>query len=142
MILPDVNVLVHAYNTGAEKHTQARAWWEQTLRQPEPVALAWVVILGYVRIMTNPRAVPRPIRVADAARDVRAWLACPQTTVIHPTEQHADLFLGFLTTLGKAANLTTDAHLATLSLEHHAQIASTDNDFDRFKGVRWFNPLE
>ncbi len=142
MILPDVNVLVHACNTGADAHPRARAWWEQTLSEPEPVALPWVVILGYVRIMTNPRAVPQPIRVADAARDVRSWLACPQVTVIHPTEKHADLLLGFLTAAGMAANLTTDAHLAALSLEYQARIASTDNDFARFKGVRWFNPLD
>jgi uncharacterized protein len=137
-----VNVLVHACNSGADRHSQARAWWEQTLSEPEPVALPWVVILGYVRIMTNPRAVPRPIRVAEAARDVRAWLACPQVAIIHPTEAHADLFLGFITTLGKAANLTTDAHLAALSLEYQSRIASTDTDFARFKGVRWFNPLD
>jgi toxin-antitoxin system PIN domain toxin len=142
MILPDVNVLVHAYNTGAGTHPRARAWWENALSQPEPVALTWVVILGYVRIMTNPRAVLRPIRVADAAKDVRAWLACPQVTVIHPTEKHAGLFFGFITALGKAANLSTDAHLAALSLEYQARIASTDTDFARFKGVRWFNPLD
>lgn len=142
MILPDVNVLIHAYNTGADTHRRARAWWEITLSEPEPVALPWVVILGYVRIMTNPRAVVRPIRVADAAKDVRDWLACPQVTVVHPTENHADLFLGFITALGKGANLTTDAHLAALSLEYQARIATTDNDFARFKGVRWFNPLD
>lgn len=41
-----------------------------------------------------------------------------------------------------AASLTTDAHLAALSLEHQARIASTDTDFARYKGVRWFNPLD
>ena len=142
MILPDVNVLVHAYNTGASAHPQARAWWEQVLSAPEPVTLPWVVILGYVRIMTNPRAVLRPISISDAARDVRSWLGCQQATIIHPGEKHAGLFFGFLTAIGKGANLTTDAHLAALSLEHHARIATTDNDFARFKGVRWFNPLD
>lgn len=34
--------------------------------------------------------------------------------------------------LGTAGNLTTDAH---------AELASTDTDFARFKGLRWFNPL-
>lgn len=142
MILPDVNVLVHAYNTGAANHPQARAWWERTLSDPEPVALPWVVILGYVRIMTNPRVLPRPVAVVDAARDVRSWLGCPQVTIIQPLEKHADLFFGFITTLGKGANLTTDAHLAALAIEHGARIASTDTDFARFNGVRWFNPLD
>ena len=42
---------------------------------------------------------------------------------------------------GVAGNLTTDAHLAALAIEHQARIVSTDNDFARFPGLRWFNPL-
>jgi len=42
--------------------------------------------------------------------------------------------------LGTAGNLTDDAHLAALAIEHGAEL-STDNDFSRFEGVRWVNPL-
>lgn len=37
-------------------------------------------------------------------------------------------------------NLASDAHLAALALEHHATVVSYDNDFSRFKGVRWRSP--
>jgi len=40
-----------------------------------------------------------------------------------------------------AGNLTTDAHLAALAIEYQAELASTDSDFGRFRGLRWFNPL-
>jgi len=40
-----------------------------------------------------------------------------------------------------AGNLTTDAHLAALAIEYQAELASTDADFARFPGLRWFNPL-
>jgi predicted nucleic acid-binding protein len=43
--------------------------------------------------------------------------------------------------LGTAGNLTTDAHLAALALEHDAELCSADVDFSRFPGLRWFNPL-
>ena len=43
--------------------------------------------------------------------------------------------------LGPAGNLTTDAHLAALSLEHGAELCSCDGDFARFPGLRWINPL-
>ena len=46
-----------------------------------------------------------------------------------------------LESLGTAANLTTDAHLAALSIEHQAELHSTDADFQRFLGLRWVNPL-
>jgi predicted nucleic acid-binding protein len=39
-------------------------------------------------------------------------------------------------------NLTSDAHLAALALEHGAQLCSTDRDFARFPGLRWINPLD
>ena len=54
MILPDVNLLVHAYNAESSVHPAARAWWESTLSEPSPVGLAWSVLLGYVRIATHP----------------------------------------------------------------------------------------
>jgi predicted nucleic acid-binding protein len=44
---------------------------------------------------------------------------------------------------GKAtANLVADAHLAALTLEHGCELNSTDNDFARFPGLAWCNPLE
>ncbi len=42
---------------------------------------------------------------------------------------------------GATGNLTTDAHIAALSLEHGYTVYSADNDFKRFPGVRHINPL-
>jgi uncharacterized protein len=47
---------------------------------------------------------------------------------------------GFLTTVGTAGNLTTDAHLAALSVEYGAAVCSYDADFSRFPGVRLIDP--
>jgi predicted nucleic acid-binding protein len=33
MILPDVNILVHAYNPESTDHRAARLWWEETIRR-------------------------------------------------------------------------------------------------------------
>jgi len=43
--------------------------------------------------------------------------------------------------LGSAGNLTTDAQLAALAVEHQAELHSCDTDFARFPGLRWVNPL-
>lgn len=142
MILPDVNILVHAYNRDSIDHTPARAWWEATLGHGTPLVIPWAVLLGYVRLMTNPRVVMFPITAAAAEKDVRSWLSLPQTTLIEPGEKHADILFGLLRSAGAAGNLTTDAHIAALAVEYHAEVATCDTDFARFKGVRWFNPLD
>ncbi len=37
-------------------------------------------------------------------------------------------------------NLTDDAHLAALALDHKATVVSFDSDFSRFPGIRWERP--
>jgi uncharacterized protein len=63
-------------------------------------------------------------------------------TVINPTERHAAVLRELLLPLGTAGNLTTDAHLAALAIEHDAQLCSCDTDFARFSGLRWTDPLQ
>jgi toxin-antitoxin system PIN domain toxin len=141
MIVPDVNVLIHAYNRGSADHEVARAWWEETLTLPRPVGLAWVVILGFIRISTQRAILDNPLRPTDALRRVRSWLAVPRLEVLTPGESHAEILFGLIEHLGTAGNLTTDAHLAALAIEYQAELASTDADFARFPGLRWFNPV-
>lgn len=58
-----------------------------------------------------------------------------------PTERHWDIFRRIISPLGSAGNLTTDAHLAALAIEHGATLCSTDVDFSRFQMLQWINPL-
>lgn len=141
MIVPDVNLLIHAYNADSPVHDEARGWWERTLSKPRPVGLAWVVALGYIRITTHPRILERPLPVKVAISHVEAWLAQPQVSLLHPGERHASVLFQLLKDLGTAGNLTTDTHLAALCMEYQADLRSTDADFSRFRGVRWENPL-
>jgi len=141
MIIPDVNVLVHAYNSGSAHHKTARDWWERTLTLPRPVGLCWTVILGFIRIATHRRILENPMRPAEAIRRVRSWLAVPGVQMLTPGESHSEILFGLLEHLGTAGNLTTDAHLAALAIEYQAEMASTDTDFARFPNLRWFNPV-
>lgn len=141
MILPDVNLLVHAYNADAREHAAARRWWEQTLNGARPVALVWAAILGFLRISTSRSISDSPLRVTESVRHVRAWLAHPTVQIVTPGEGHAEVLFGLLEHIGTAGNLTSDAHLAALAIEYQAELATTDADFARFPGLRWFNPL-
>jgi len=142
VILPDVNLLVYAYNTADPRHDQARGWWEEVVNASVPVGLPWVTAAGFIRLMTHPRLLERPLTPPEATRRVRAWLDAPSVTVIQPGRRFAELFLGFLDTVGTAGNLTTDAQLAALAVEHQAELHSNDTDFARFPGLRWRNPLQ
>lgn len=141
MILPDVNVLVHAYNSSAMQHGLAREWWEAALSEGQPIGLTWAVATGFLRVMTQRRIVAKPMTPGSATAAVRAWLACPRVTILNPGPRHADILLRLVDEVGTAGNLTTDAHLAAIAIEHRAEIATTDTDFARFPGLRWFNPL-
>ena len=105
MIVPDVNVIIHAYNADSPVHDLARGWWEQTLGAPEPVGLAWSVVLGYIRITTHTRILSNPLPPSVACGHVEAWLGQPQVTFLHPGERHAAIFFDLLRRLGTAANL-------------------------------------
>jgi toxin-antitoxin system PIN domain toxin len=141
VILPDVSVLIHAHNLDSRRHERARAWWDDALSGTELVGLAWAALLGFIRITTNRAVLENPWSVDEALERVESWLAQPNVRVVHPTERHAGLLAGFLRGAGTAGNLTTDAHLAALAVEHGGTLCSTDTDFGRFPGLRWRNPL-
>jgi uncharacterized protein len=142
VILPDVNLLVHAYNSESPRHAAACAWWEGALNATRPVGLTWVAILGFIRIATNRQVLANPLPAVTACAWARAWLAQPYVSVIDPGPRHAEILFALLESLGSAGNLTTDAHLAALAIEHQAELHSTDADFARFPGLRWVNPLD
>ena len=141
MILPDINLLLHAYNSQSPVHPAARAWWEGLLNGTRPVGLAWATILGFIRIATHRQILANPLPVTTACAHARAWLSQPYVSSIDPGVRHAEILFGLLESLGTAGNLTTDAHLAALAIEHQAELHSTDADFSRFSGLRWVNPL-
>jgi uncharacterized protein len=140
--LPDVNVLLYAIDEESSSHEPARAWLEAALSGTETVAFTWMVLLGFVRISTSPAAFQQPLSASLALDYVDEWLAQPVATVIHPTNLHAATLRRLLEPLGTAGNLTSDAHLASLAIEHGAELCSSDNDFSRFEGLRWLNPLK
>ena len=142
MKLPDVNLLLYAADQSSARHEPARAWVEEQLSGAETFAFAWVVLLAFIRLTTSSRVFRSPLTTSAALDLVDSWLAQPCVTVVHPTSRHAPVLRQLLEPLGTAGNLTTDAHLAALAIEHGAELCSTDLDFTRFAGLRWTNPLE
>lgn len=141
MKIVDLNVLLYAVNENAVHHRAALRWWEKAINGQEPVGLPWIVLLGFLRLSVNPAVFPHPLDADTALRKVGTWLALESTRLVREKDEHWDILRPLLADSGTAGNLTTDAHLAALAISHGAVLVSFDNDFSRFKGLRWESPI-
>ncbi|PAT42837.1 TA system VapC family ribonuclease toxin [Vandammella animalimorsus] len=137
MLLPDTNVLLNAVHADSPQHAQAKQALEAAMLDTRGMALAWVVLIGFVRLSTKRGILPAPLDVADALGVVDEWLAHPRTRVLEPGPLHAGIFGRLLLSAGTAGNLTNDAHIAALAIEHQAEVLTFDKDFARFSGLRY-----
>ncbi len=141
MIIPDINLLLYAYDANSPWYAKASAWWQKCLSGIEPVGLPPVVLFGFLRIGTNARVFASPMTPTEAARHVRSWLEQPVAQILEPRSEHVDRVFTLVETLGAAGNLVTDAQLADLAMEYDAVLHTADTDFLRFSGLRCFNPI-
>jgi uncharacterized protein len=141
VILLDANLLVYAANRAATEHDAAREWLDGRLSATARVGLPWQTLLGFVRLVTNPAVLRKPVSVADAWRQVEDWLSAEPAWVPVPSERHAEVLGELLRLRHMTSRLVPDAHLAALAIEHGLTLCSTDGDFARFPGLRWENPL-
>lgn len=142
MILVDVNLLVEATMTSAPGHEAARPWLQERLTGTARVGLPWASITGFVRVVGQPRAWERPLPVGGAISVVRSWLEQPPAWIPDPGPRHLEL-LDLLLRAQPSARLVTDAHLASLAIEHGLELCSRDRDFARWSdlGLRSRDPL-
>lgn len=136
MVVVDANVLLYAVDSASAHHADARSWLDASLGGTEAVGLAWVALLAFIRIGTNASIFPHPMSADEALGQVETWLSAPAAVIAQPTPRHAALLRGLLSGAGTGGNLTVDAHLAALALEHGADVVSYDRDFARFPGLR------
>jgi len=141
MILIDANILIYAVNADAPLHRKSKSWLESALSGPGTLGLSWAVLLAFLRLTTRPGVFKKPLAPQLAFDVVDTWLAQSAVVTVEPTAQHLRVMRDLLLPLGTGGNLTSDAHLAALAIEHGAELCSTDNDFARFPRLRWRNPL-
>ena len=141
MIIPDLNLLLYAYNDGSPNHEGARRWWSALLGGNEPVGVPWSVATGFVRLVTGPHVMGQPAPPDLAIDTVEEWFRLPHVSPVEPGRDHLRLMRRALAATGVGGNLVNDAHVAALAIEQQAEVHTNDADFARFPGVRWRNPL-
>lgn len=142
MKLLDANILIYAYNPGLPEHTRARQWLETALSEPGLVGMAWITILAFLRITTNPRSFREAYSVAEATDIVTSLFGRPNVVLVEPRGRHWEILRNMMVKAQARADLAMDAHLAALATEHGAVLCTNDRDFARFPGIRILNPLE
>jgi toxin-antitoxin system PIN domain toxin len=137
----DTNVLVYASNSDDPLHDRAVELVRRLAEGPELVYLFWPVLLGYLRIVTHPGILSKPLSPTIAMRNVEALLDRPHVRA--PGE--ADGFWSvFRSTAGERprGNDVPDAHLAALMRQHGVRLIYTrDRDFRRFDGIDARDPF-
>lgn len=138
----DVNILAYLVSRPAQLHRPVLAWWSTALRGNEPLALSWTVINGFLRVVTNPKALQFPLSAEDAMERVDAWLSHPSICLISELENHWQIFRELIREHDITGKRVTDAQIAALAISRGAILVSCDRDFTRFRQLRWENPAD
>lgn len=141
MLLPDVNVLIYAHRRESPDHDHYRQWLDDLLNGPADFAMSELVLSGFVRVVTNPRAFATPTP-PDLAVDLVARIArTPGCRLQRPGAGHFGLFMDLCRSLSLRGNDVADAYHAALAIETGSEFVTTDSGFARFPGLRWSHPL-
>jgi uncharacterized protein len=141
VILPDVDVLIHAHRQDATEHEPYRTWLERKTAGDEPIGLADSVLNSVVRIVTHPKVFRPPSPIDDALGFIEDLFAQPTVIRLSPGARHWGVYARLCREIGATGNLVPAAFLAALALEHGCELITNDGDFARFKGLRWRHPL-
>ncbi|WP_437584302.1 TA system VapC family ribonuclease toxin [Paramicrobacterium sp. CJ85] len=141
MILPDVNVLVYAFDEASPHHEEYSRWLTSTLSGREELALFDPVLAGFVRIVTHPRIMVRPADTRVALEFVDILATAPRARWIRSSSEIWATLNDFVThDAGIKGNLIPDALIAAAAIANGARVATADRGFSRFPGVQFFDP--
>lgn len=140
MIVIDANMLLYAYDESDPRHAVVSPWFQTQMSGTTETGLSLVAILAFLRISTDHRVFQRPRPVATALAIIESWLAHPNVRLLEPTRRHWAM-LGDVVAGGQARGpQLMDAHLAALTIEHGATLATADRGFARYPGLRTIDP--
>jgi toxin-antitoxin system PIN domain toxin len=137
----DVNILVYAANAADPVHDQARTLIDRVAKGPEIVYLFWPTLLGYLRVVTHPALLPRPLSPREAQRNVEALIDRPH---IRTPDEAEGFWPIFRQSAGDQArgNDVPDRHIAALMRQHGVRVIYTqDRGYRRFDGIEARDPF-
>ncbi len=142
MLLPDVDILVHAYREAAPDHRRFRAWLEDLVNGDETYGMSDLVLSGFLRIVTHPAVFNPPSTIHDALSFLEDVRDQPNCVAVVPGPRHWEIFTRLCRSSRVRGNLVPDAYLAALAIESGSEWITMDGDYARFPGLRWRRPFD
>ena len=140
MILPDANILVHAFRSDSSDHTRCKAWLDEVVNGHSRYGMSPRVLSLVVRIVTHPRIFNRPSGIDEALGFCEILLTQPHCVNIHPGERHWEIFTELCRSADARGSLVQDAWFAALAIESGCEWITLDRDYARFAGLKWRLP--
>ncbi len=143
MFVVDTNVLVHAVDEDSPFHAPCAEALQRWRAQPGAWFVTWSIVYEFLRVVTHPRRMRRPVSLPSAWRIVEALLATPSLRVLVATPRHVEVTRSIVEeNPGLTGNLAHDFHVAALMREHGVRrIYTRDADFFRFPFLEPVDPV-
>lgn len=116
MILPDLNLLLYAYNPCIPQHAKSHQWWTEVINGPELIGLPHEILFGFIRIATNQRLGTACVPLAAAKATVDGWLNLPNSRIILPDTDHYYRVTRILQESMATGAIVSDAILASYAI--------------------------
>ncbi len=141
MIVPDLNLLLYAYNPYSPKHEKAIQWWQDTVNGSRLIGFPHEILFGFIRISTNPALEAAAVPMQEATKVVNSWRELPNSRILLPGPDHFSRVMQLMEHSNSTNRVLSDAVLASHAIENRATLYSNDSDFARFPNLDWKNPL-
>jgi uncharacterized protein len=140
MILPDVNVLIHAFRSDSIDHNLCRGWLNRVLNGDSRYGISPQVLSAVMRVTTHPRVFVQPSGLAEVIGFCETLMAQRHCVLIQPGPQHWRIFSRLCKEADARGNLVPDAWYAALAVESGCEWITLDRDYARFAGLTWRLP--
>ena len=139
----DTNVLIHAANTESELHGPCLTLLEEAREDPSPAYLTWSICYEFMRVITHPGILLKPLSPGESQRFITTLLESPGFTMLVASDRHQAILSQTLAELPDIrGNVVHDLHIAVLMREHGvSRICTRDTDFYRFPFLQVVDPL-
>jgi len=140
-IVVDTNILVYALNRDCAQHEKARKFLEEC-RDAGEFCTTWSILYEWLRVVTHPRVLSKPLAPAKALEFVQTVARDPRTDILVETTDHPRFLARTLDLVpGLRGNLWHDAHVAALMFQHGiSTIATADAHFRLFPALNVLDP--
>ena len=128
----DANILVYASNDGDPLFAPSQAFLRRLAEGPDLIYLFWPTTLAYLRIVTHPSILPKPLTPTEAATNIERLLSLPHVRTVGEASAFWRVYLDSGGSIARG-NAVPDTHLAALMRENGVRILYTrDRGFRRF----------